>query len=92
MQEISRSAKTLGRENWPSSSKWNPRAPGEIAAARKRVTPETQWGGCIALLSVECSGKTPLDLVNVGSQANPARVYRLTERTSDKHWQHLAAA
>ncbi len=66
--------------------KWNPRrAPVEAIAGVKVTDTGTQWvihrPG-----KRECVWQEHLDLVNVGSQANPARrVYRLTERTIDKH-------
>jgi hypothetical protein len=85
MQEISVQAKTLAREI-AFIIKWNPRrAPVETIAAARRADPETQWV-MHRTGKRECVWQEPLDLVNVGDQTNPARrVYRLTERTIDKH-------
>jgi hypothetical protein len=85
MQEISRQAKTLAREI-AFIIKWNPRrAPVETIAAARSADPETQWV-MHRTGKRECVWQEPLDLVNVGDQTNPARrVYRLTERTLDKH-------
>ncbi len=66
--------------------KWNPRrAPVETIAATKVAHTDTQWvihrPG-----KRECIWQESLDLTGVGSETNPARrVYRLTERTIDKH-------
>ena len=66
--------------------KWNPRrAPVETIAATKVAHTDTQWvihrPG-----KRECVWQEALQLADVGSEANPARrVYRLTERTIDKH-------
>ncbi len=66
--------------------KWNPRrAPVETVAGAKVADSGTQWvihrPG-----KRECLWQEALELAGVGSQANPARrVYRLTERTIDKH-------
>lgn len=66
--------------------KWNPRrAPVEAIAAQKTTDSNTQW-------TIHREGKREslwqerLEVVNVGTPSNPARrVYRLTERTIDKH-------
>ena len=66
--------------------KWNPRrAPVEAIAGVKVADAGTQWvihrPG-----KRECVWQEALQLADVGSEANPARrVYRLTERTIDKH-------
>lgn len=66
--------------------KWNPRrAPVEAIAGDKVADTDTQWvihrPG-----KRECVWQESLDLADVGSESNPARrVYRLTERTIDKH-------
>ena len=84
-QEITAQADALGREI-AFIIKWNPRrAPVETIAATKVADTGTQWvidrPG-----KRECIWQESLDLVNVGSETNPARrVYRLTERTIDKH-------
>jgi hypothetical protein len=85
MQEISRQAETLAREI-AFIIKWNPRrAPVETIAAARSADPETQWV-MHRTGKRECVWQEPLDLVNAGHQTNPARrVYRLTERTLDKH-------
>jgi len=84
-QEITAQADALGREI-AFLIKWNPRrAPVEAIAGVKVADAGTQWvihrPG-----KRECVWQEHLDLVNVGSQANPVRrVYRLSERTIDKH-------
>ncbi|MCY7306704.1 MAG: IS1380 family transposase [Rhodoferax sp.] len=66
--------------------KWNPRrAPVEAVAEARKADNSTQWvihrPG-----KRECIWQETLELAGVGSESNPARrVYRLTERTIDKH-------
>ncbi len=85
MQEMTTQAETLNREI-AFIIKWNPRrAPVETVAGAKVADAGTQWvthrPG-----KRECVWQEALELAGVGSQANPARrVYRLTERTIDKH-------
>ncbi len=70
--------------------KWNPRStPVEGWADAKKADPGTQW---IVLREGkrECYWQDTLSIKGVGSQASPVkRVYRLTERTLDKHGQPL---
>jgi len=84
MQEITGHANTLGREI-AFIIKWNPRrAPVETIAAGKVADSTTQWA-IDRLGKRECVWQESLELVGVGSDANPARrVYRLVERTIDK--------
>ncbi len=85
MQEMTTQAETLNREI-AFIIKWNPRrAPVETIAGVKVADTDTQWvihrPG-----KHECIWQEALQLADVGSEANPARrVYRLTERTIDKH-------
>ncbi|SFL09496.1 Transposase DDE domain group 1 [Loktanella salsilacus] len=85
MQEISTQAKTMSREI-AFIIKWNPRrAPVETIAAARKADTGTQWV-MHRTGKRECVWQEHLDLVKVGNQTNPARrVYRLTERTLDKH-------
>ena len=84
-QNVTAQATALNREI-AFIIKWNPRrAPVETVAATKVAHTDTQWvihrPG-----KRECIWQEALELADVGSQANPARrVYRLTERTIDKH-------
>jgi len=84
-QEVTAQATALNREI-AFIIKWNPRrAPVETVAGAKVADSGTQWvihrPG-----KRECVWQEALVLAGVGSQANPARrVYRLTERTIDKH-------
>ena len=84
-QEITAQATALNREI-AFIIKWNPRrAPVEEIAATRVADTSTQWvidrPG-----KRECVWQESLTLAGVGSDANPARrVYRLTERTIDKH-------
>ena len=84
-QEITAQAQTLKREI-AFIIKWNPRrAPVEAVAARQVADTDAQWvmhrSG-----KRECIWQEALELAGVGREANPARrVYRLTERTIDKH-------
>ena len=66
--------------------KWNPRrAPVEEIAAQRVDDTTTTWTSD-RHGKRECVWQTSLALVGVGSDANPVRrVYRLTERTVDKH-------
>jgi hypothetical protein len=66
--------------------KWNPRtAPVETIAAHKVADTGTAWQ-TLRPGKRECVWQDMLDLVDVGNEANPARrVYRLTERTIDRH-------
>ena len=84
MQEITAQAFDLKREI-AFIIKWNPRrAPVETIAAGKVADANTQWA-IDRLGKRECVWQESLELVGVGSDANPARrVYRLVERTIDK--------
>jgi hypothetical protein len=84
MQEITAQAKTLSREI-ALLIKWNPRrAPVETIATRRTADASTQWT-MHRPGKRECIWQECLDLVNVGSAANPPRrIYRLTGRTIDK--------
>jgi hypothetical protein len=60
-------------------------SPVEAIAAKRVADAATQWVSERAGKR-ECLWQDALDLVDVGSDINPARrVYRLTERTIDKH-------
>ena len=84
-QEITAQAAEIKREI-AFLIKWNPRrAPVEAIAGVKVADAGTPWvihrPG-----KRECVWQEALQLADVGSEANPARrVYRLTERTIDKH-------
>ena len=84
-QEVTAQATALNREI-ALIIKWNPRrAPVEAIAALKVAETDTQWvihrPG-----KRECIWQETLQLADVGSELNQARrVYRLTERTIDKH-------
>ena len=85
MQEVTAHARALKREI-AFIIKWNPRgAPVETIAATKVADTGAQWvihrPG-----KRECIWQENLDLTDVGSASNPTRrVYRLIERTIDKH-------
>ena len=66
--------------------KWNPRkTPVETVAAARAGDAGTAWQ-TLRPGKRECVWQDTLDLVNVGCATNPARrVYRLSERTIDKH-------
>lgn len=85
MQEVAAQANELKREI-AFIIKWNPRkTPVEAIASKKTADASTPW---VTLRpgKRECIWQESLDLPNVGSTSNPARrVYRLTERTIDKH-------
>ena len=85
MQEVSAQAASLNRE-MAFIIKWNPRrAPVETIANKKTADTTTQWE-TLRPGKRECIWQESLDLAKVGSDANPVRrVYRLTERTIDKH-------
>jgi len=85
MQQITAFAALLKREI-AFIIKWNPRkAPVEAIAAEKVADASTQWT-TLREGKRECIWVEKLDLPDVGSETNPARrVYRLTERTIDKH-------
>jgi hypothetical protein len=85
MQEITAQAFELKREI-AFIIKWNPRrAPVETIAAGRVADGSTQWA-IDRLGKRECVWQESLELAGVGSDANPARrVYRLVERTIDKH-------
>ena len=85
MQEISSHGAACGRE-MAFIIKWNPRkTPVETIAAHKAGDPGIAWQ-TLRPGKRECVWQDTLDLVDVGNPANPARrVYRLTERTIDKH-------
>jgi hypothetical protein len=85
MREITSQARSLSREI-AFIIKWNPRrAPVEAIAGAKVAEASTQWvihrPG-----KRECVWQESLEIAGVGGEANPPRrVYRLTERTIDKH-------
>lgn len=85
MQEVAAQANELKREI-AFIIKWNPRkTPVEAIASKKTADASTPW---VTLRpgKRECIWQESLDLPNVGSTSNPTRrVYRLTERTIDKH-------
>ena len=85
MQSITAQAHLLARET-AFIIKWNPRtAPVEAIAAQRVVDTSTQWVSARAGKR-ECLWQEALALDGVGGDANSARrVYRLTERTIDKH-------
>ena len=85
MQETSAQGAALGRE-MAFIIKWNPRTtPAETIAAHKAADAGTAWQ-TLRPGKRECVWQEGIDLVNVGNPANRARpVYRLTERTIDKH-------
>lgn len=85
MQELTRQATELQREI-AFIIKWNPRrAPVEAIASQKAADAATQWT-TLRPGKRECIWQESLDLPNVGSASNPVRrVFRLTERTIDKH-------
>ena len=66
--------------------KWNPRTtPVETLAYAKRADPNTQWKPLRPGKS-ECVWQEDIELPGVGGPGHqPRRVYRLTERTIDKH-------
>ena len=84
-QEITAQAVALNREV-AFLIKWNPRrAPVEEIAAQRVADTTTTWTSDRPGKR-ECVWQISLALVGVGSDANPVRrVYRLTERTVDKH-------
>ena len=85
MQEITAQADALDREI-AFIIKWNPRrAPVEAIAAKRTADAATQWMSERAGKR-ECLWQEALALDGVGSQASPVRrVYRLIERSTDKH-------
>ena len=85
MQELTRQATELKRDI-VFIIKWNPRrTPVEAIASQKTADAATQWTE-LRPGKRECIWQENLDLPNVGGASNPARrVYRLTERTIDKH-------
>lgn len=85
MQEICAQGAACGRE-MAFLIKWNPRkTPVETVAAGKVGDAGTAWQ-TLRPGKRECVWQNTLDLVDVGCAVNPARcVYRLTERTIDKH-------
>ena len=85
MQAITTHASALQREI-AFIIKWNPRTcPVEAIAAKRVGDTSTQWVSERAGKR-ECLWQEALALADVGSTANPARrIYRLTERTIDKH-------
>ena len=85
MQEISAQALALSREI-ALIIKWNPRkAPIEAIAAQRVLDVNTMW--CHQREGKRmCLWTEILQLEGVGTEANPARrVFRLIERTIDKH-------
>ena len=85
MREISVQGTALGRE-MAFIIKWNPRkTPVETVAVGKVADAGTAWQ-TLRPGKRECVWLEMLNLVDVGNPANPARrVYRLTERTIDRH-------
>jgi len=85
MQSITAQANLVAREI-AFIIKWNPRSsPVEAIAAKRVADTSTQWVSARAGKR-ECLWQEALALDGVGSDANPARrVYRLTERTINKH-------
>jgi len=85
MQEATTQANELEREI-AFIIKWNPRkTPVEAIASKKTADASTQWM-TLRPGKRECIWQECLDLPNVGNASNPARrVYRLIERTIDKH-------
>lgn len=85
MQSITEHANLVARE-MAFIIKWNPRtSPVEAIAAKRVSDAATQWLSERAGKR-ECLWQEALALDGVGSDVNPARrVYRLTERTIDKH-------
>ena len=84
MQSITAQAHRVSREI-AFIIKWNPRtSPVEAIAAKKTADTSTAWVSARAGKR-ECLWQEALELLDVGSAANPVRrVYRLTERTIDK--------
>ena len=85
MQEIHTQAKALEREI-AFIIKWNPRStPVEALAAKRVADTNTMW--CHGREGKrECQWSESIALAGVGTATNPARrIYRLTERTIDKH-------
>jgi len=85
MQEISVQARAHERE-MAFIIKWNPRTtPVETIAAHKAADASASWQ-TLRPGKRECIWQEALELAGVGSASNPARrVYRLTERTIDRH-------
>ena len=91
MQEIGAQGRALSREI-AFIIKWNPRsAPVEAIAAQRAADTNTPWRALRAGKR-ECLWQESLDLAGVGGAANDLsaarsarRLYRLTERTIDKH-------
>ena len=85
MQSITMQATAVAREI-AFIIKWNPRASPVEAIAAKRVTDTAALWVSERVGKRECLWQEELKLVGVGSECNPARrVYRLSERTIDKH-------
>lgn len=85
MQEITVQATAVSREI-AFIIKWNPRkSPVETIAAKRVADASTPWVSERAGKR-QCLWQEAVELAGVGSPTNPARrVYRLTERTIDKH-------
>jgi len=85
MREICAQGAALGREI-ALIIKWNPRkTPVETVAAGKVGDTGTAWQ-TLRPGKRECTWQEALELAGVGGASNPARrIYRLTERTIDKH-------
>jgi hypothetical protein len=92
MQSISAQAQSLQRDI-AFIIKWNPRkSPVETIAAQRVADSQTQWLSERAGKR-ECLWQEALALSDVGDQSHPARrIYRLTERTIDKHGNALLLA
>ena len=85
MQEICAQGTACGREV-AFLIKWNPRkSPVETVAAGKVADADTAWQ-TLRPGKRECVWQEALEVAGVGAEANPVRrVYRLTERTIDRH-------
>jgi len=85
MQKMTAFASSLKREI-AFIIKWNPRkTPVEAIAAKKVADTDTQWT-TLREGKRECIWQETLDLADVGTETNPVRrIYRLIERTIDKH-------
>ena len=92
MQSITAQANAVAREI-AFIIKWNPRtSPVEVIATKRVADGDTTWVSARAGKR-ECCWQESLDLAGVGSSAQPARrIYRLTERTIDKHGDTLLLA
>lgn len=89
MQEITVQGQALQRE-MAFIIKWNPRSTPVEAWAQQRVADASTRWTWLREGKRECYWQELLTLQGVGTQANPARrIYRLSERSIDKHGQPL---